>query len=101
MPAPIAPPFEGAKLEPGTVSKIDAATADPARRGEAILLVINSIGARGPARFAPEADIYFISTFRKLGLDDSARQLAIECLLLGPPPPASRPAGPAAQPVHS
>jgi hypothetical protein len=99
-PAPISPPFDGARLEPGTVSKIDAAAADPTRRGEAILLVINSIGARGPARFAPEANIYFISKLKQLGLDDSAKQLAIECLLLGPPPPASRPAT-AAQPVPS
>jgi len=99
-PVPIPLPFDGAKLEPGTVSKIDAAVADPSRRGEAILLVINSIGSRGPAHFAPEASIYFISTLKKLGLDDSARQLPIECLLLGPPRPANRPAI-AAQPVRS
>lgn len=91
-PSAIPAPFDGAKLEPGTVSKIGAAAADPTRRGEAILRLIDSIGARGPARFAPEADIYFVSTLDKLGLQDSARQLAIECLLLGPPPPASRPA---------
>jgi hypothetical protein len=90
-PAPITPPFDGAKLEPGAVSRMNAAAADPTRRGEAILLVITSIGARGPARFAPEADIYFVSALMKLGLEESARELAIECLLLGPPPPPSRP----------
>lgn len=95
QPGPAAPPrpatFDGAELSQDTVGAIDQAAADPNRRGEAILLLIDAIGSNGPARFAPDADISFVSTLEKLHLDASARKLAIECLLLGPPRPARRP----------
>ena len=89
-PAP-APANDGVQISSATMSAIDGAAADPNRRGEAVLRLIDAIGALGPARFAPDADIYFVSTLEKLNLDDAARQLAIECLLLGPPRPPHRP----------
>jgi hypothetical protein len=92
--APQPPQFDGAVLDTTIRSKIDQAASDPNRRGEAILLLIDAIGARGPARFAPDADIYFVATLKKLGLDAEARRLAIECLLFGPPAPAKPPSLP-------
>jgi hypothetical protein len=90
--APIVPsPSEGQELDKSTIDRITQAAMDPTRHGEAVLLILNAIGAKGPARFAPDADVFFVSTLKKLGLDRSARKLAVECLLLGPPPPPKVP----------
>jgi len=88
---PTVPPplirFDGIELPEKTIQAIDASAADPQRRGEAVLLLIDAIGPRGPARFAPDADVYLVSKLEQLKLDDAARQLAVEVLLLGPPHP--------------
>jgi hypothetical protein len=94
VPAP-PPPSEGQDLDRATLDKISHAAAEPTRHGEAVLLILNAIGAKGPARFSPDADVFFVSTLKKLGFDRSARKLAVECLLLGPPPPPRAPTLPA------
>ncbi len=95
-PVPSAPPpSEGQELEKSTIDRITQASQDPTRHGEAVLLILNTIGAKGPARFAPDADVFLVSMLNNLGLDRSARKLAVECLLLGPPPPPKPPTLPA------
>jgi hypothetical protein len=84
--------YDGELLTTDQLEKLDAAAADRTRRGEAVLRLVNIIGPRGPARFAPTANIHLVGTLQALGLSANARMLAAECLLLGPPPPAARPA---------
>jgi hypothetical protein len=86
------PLFDGIRPEPAEFEKIDRAVSDPTRRGEAVLLILNSIGPRGPARFAPDAVAHLVAALEALRLDASARALAAECLLLGPPRPSAPPA---------
>jgi hypothetical protein len=88
---PPPPPSEGQEVDKSTISRITQAAMDPTRHGEAVLLILNAIGAKGPARFAPDADVFFVSALKKIGLDRNARKLAVECLLLGPPPPPKIP----------
>jgi hypothetical protein len=95
---PIEQVYDGELLTTDQLEKLGAAAADRTRRGEAVLRLVNIIGPRGPARFAPTASIHLVGTLQTLGLSASARLLAAECLLLGPPPPAARPA-PAGGPV--
>ena len=87
------PTFDGDLVAPEQMTKLSESAADHARRGEAILRLLNIIGARGPERFAPDASIFIVATLEHLGLDLSARRLAAECLLLGPPLPHAPPAG--------
>jgi hypothetical protein len=93
--SPAPPLFDGIRPEPSEFEKIDRAVSDPTRRGEAVLLILEAIGPRGPARFAPDAAAHLVGDLKKLRLDASARALAAECLLLGPP----RPSAPLAPPL--
>jgi hypothetical protein len=92
--------FDGEELDRDVLADIDAAAAAPDRRGEAVLRIINAIGTTGPARLAPDAAVHVIGELRQLGFSQEARALAVEDLLLGPPPPshapepAERPAAP-------
>ena len=84
--------FDGDLIEPSQMSEVNTAAAVHQRRGEAVLRLLNIIGTRGPARFAPDASAYLVATLEHLGLDSEARQVAAECLLLGPPLPSTPPA---------
>ena len=90
--------LDGETITQEQVAKIGEAVADHARRGEALLRLLNVIGGRSPTRFAPEASTFLVGTLERLGLDLNARDLAAECLLLGPPLPSARPESHVPQP---
>ncbi len=88
-------PFDGDTLNGDQAQALDAAAAQPDRLGEAVLLILDTIGMRGPAHLSPSTTVHVVSVLQKIGLADSARAFAEEALLLGPPAPAAIPAGPA------
>lgn len=87
--------FSGDGFNLGQAQKLDAAVARQGRRGEAVLLILDTIGPHGPAHLEPWTVAHLVAALQKLGLGDSARALAVEALLLGPPAPAAVVAVPA------
>jgi hypothetical protein len=103
LPADVAPvaaalatqQFSGDAINLGQAQTLDAAVSRRGRRGEAVLMILDTIGPHGPAHLEPWTVAHLVSALQKLGLGDSARALAVEALLLGPPPPAASVAVPA------
>jgi hypothetical protein len=91
--------YDGELLTSEQLEKLDDAATNRSRRGEAVLRLLNVIGSRSPARFSPDATVHLVGVLQGLGLHSSARALAAECLLLGPPPPSARPSPSIAVPV--
>jgi hypothetical protein len=60
---------------------LDAASA-PDRKGEAVLRILDFVGANGPRDIAPDVTVEFLRALEDMGLKDSARALAIHALLL-------------------
>ncbi len=58
------------------------AAAAPDRRGEAVLRILDIVGAAGPGDLAPDVTIEAVRALHEMGLDDAARALAIDALLL-------------------
>jgi hypothetical protein len=70
----------GARPPESEMQKIADAAAQPARKGEAILRIIEAIDQRGLEGMAPDVTIRFVQTLKQIGLDDEAQQLAIAAL---------------------
>jgi hypothetical protein len=75
------------------MARLKAAADAPGKRGEALMLALNAIGPKGPGDMAPDAVADLVRTLEKLGVPDSARELAVTALLRyrppSPPPPAA------------
>jgi hypothetical protein len=79
--------WPGRRPSSETMAQLAAATAQPGRKGEALLLILGSIGAGGPGDLAPDVTVGFVRTLAQEGVPDAARLLAIDALLLYKPAP--------------
>jgi hypothetical protein len=70
----------GARPPEREMQKIADAAVQPARKGEAILRVIEAVDQRGLDGMAPDVTIRFVQTLKQFGLDDEAKQLAVQAL---------------------
>ncbi|MGD0865270.1 MAG: hypothetical protein ABSA49_06920 [Rhizomicrobium sp.] len=87
--------WRGRRPSAETMAHLAAATQQPNRKGEALLLILSAIGADGPGDLAPDVTVGFVRTLAQEGVPDAARLLAIDALLLyKPAPPASAPVAP-------
>ncbi len=73
-------PFEGRKPDPDDLRKLVDAASQPARKGEALLRVLDIVGPTGPAGLSPDVTVECVRTLQQLGLTKEARALAIEAL---------------------
>jgi hypothetical protein len=64
---------------------IASAKNDPTRKGEALLQILNAIGAKGPGDVAPDVMVGFVSDLRGMGLGHAAHQFALSAMLLYAP----------------
>jgi hypothetical protein len=74
--------WAGRRPDADAMQKIMEATSAPDRRGEAVLRILDFIGAAGPRDVAPDVSIEFLRALQDMGLKESARALAIHALLL-------------------
>lgn len=68
------------------LGRIASAKNNPARKGEALLEILNAIGSNGPGGMAPDVMVTFVHDLRSMGLDHAARQFALSTMLLYAPP---------------
>jgi hypothetical protein len=78
-------PWAGHRPAPDEVRKLAEAALQPGRRGEAVLRVLDVIGADGPADLPPDVAIECVRSLQNIGLGDEARALAVEALALARP----------------
>ncbi len=93
--------WPGRRPAPSIMRRLDAALAAPGRRGEAMMLALDAIGARGPGDLAPDVTVNLVGDLVRLGVPDAARAIAITALLRYRPaptvPPLAAPLAPAGQ----
>jgi len=73
--------WPGRRPAPTELQRLDAALNDPERSGEAILTVLDIMGAKGLGDLAPDVTVRLLQALRREGLTDVARRLGIEALL--------------------
>jgi hypothetical protein len=78
--------WPGARPAPDAVRKMVEAASQPGRKGEAILRLLDIVGADGPADLPPDVTIECVRVLSQLGMATEARALAIEALALAKTP---------------
>jgi hypothetical protein len=88
--------WDGKRPGPGTMRTIEELSAQPDRRGEALLLMLDAMHGTGLRDLAPDVTIAFVRLIAGMGETDAARALAFEALAQyePPPPPAPMASGP-------
>lgn len=80
--------WPGRRPAPSTLRRLTAAMAAPGRRGEALMLVLDTIGTRGPRDLAPDVTAMLVRDLVRLDVPDAAKAIAITALLRYRPAPA-------------
>jgi hypothetical protein len=79
--------WDGVHPGPGTLRTLQEIAANPQRRGEAILLLLDTMRSIGLADLAPEATVEMVRLLQAMNQGDAARALALEALAQFVPPP--------------
>ncbi len=74
--------WPGRRPDDAAMQAMVQAAAAPDRKGEAVLRILDIVGAKGPGDLAPDITIEMVRALREMGLKDAARALAIHALLL-------------------
>jgi hypothetical protein len=74
------------------MQRIENASLHPDRRGEALLMILDTIRTIGLRDMAPDVTIELVRLLGAMGLPDAAHDLGIEALALYVPPPPPPPA---------
>ena len=82
----------GVRPDSGVMQRIESTALHPDRKGEALLLILDTIRSIGLRDLAPDDTIELIRLLAAMGLPDSARDLGVEALALYVPPPPAAPA---------
>jgi hypothetical protein len=81
--------WPGRRPAPSVLGRLDAAQDAPGRKGEALTLILNAIGPRGPGDLAPDVTVGLVRGLIREGVAGAARSIAIAALLrYRAPPPA-------------
>ena len=93
-PAIEAQDWGGTRPDPDTMQNIERASMHPERKGEALLLILDTVRSIGLRNLAPNATIEFVRLLGAMGLPDAAHDLGMEAMMLyvPPPPPPAAPA---------
>ncbi len=81
VPKLVKQPWPGRRPAAAQMQRLESALGNPERSGEAILTILDIIGAKGPGDLAPDVTIDLMQALRREGLTDVARRLGIEALL--------------------
>jgi hypothetical protein len=91
--APLVPQIEarrwdGIEPDPGVMRNIERVSLQPDRRGEALLMIVDTIHKIGLRDLAPDATVELVRLVGSMGLPESARALGLDALMQYVPPPA-------------
>ena len=90
--------WDGKRPDAGMMRSLEKASGNPDRRGEALLMILDTVSELGLRDMAPDVSIEFVRQLGYLGLPDSARALALDAMAqYEPPPPPPPPTTAAAQ----
>jgi hypothetical protein len=81
-------PRQGREPAADVLKRLAAGESDGGQRGEAVLSMLDFIGAEGPGDVAPDAIVNFVRALAKMGYPDAARELAVDAFLLHRTAPA-------------
>lgn len=76
--------FSGRTAPAALLKDLADAESDNGRRGDAILAMLDFIGADGPGDLSPETTVAFVKALARMGYTDAARDLAVDSMLLRP-----------------
>ena len=74
--------FAGRRPDDAAMQKMLLAAATPGRKGEAILRILDIVGAKGPGDLAPDITVEIVRALEEMGARDAARAFALHALLL-------------------
>ncbi len=74
--------WPGSRSGQPMMARLDKALHTPGAKGEALVALLNVVGANGPANLAPDVTLDLVIALVEEGLADTARSFAIEALLL-------------------
>ena len=74
--------WDGTRPAPDAVRKMVQAASEPGRKGEALLRLLDIVGADGPAKLPADVTIECVRVLSQLGMNTEARALAVEALAL-------------------
>lgn len=94
--------WPGRKIAPSVFKRLSETRNQPGLEGEALLTILDAVGAAGPGDLAPNATIALVRALKAEGAADAARAFAADALLLYhynlpesfrllPPAPAAQP----------
>jgi len=72
----------GRRPDEAVMQKMLLCAATPERKGEAILRILDIVGAKGPGDLAPDVTIEIVRALEAMNLKDSAKSMAIHALML-------------------
>ncbi len=72
----------GRRPDEAIMQKMLLAAATPERKGEAMLRILDIVGAKGPGDLAPDVTIEIVRALQAMNLKDAARSFAIHALML-------------------
>lgn len=72
----------GRRPDDAVMQKMLLAAATPERKGEAILRILDIVGAKGPGDLAPDVTIEIVRALEAMNLKDASRSFAIHALML-------------------
>ncbi|HTT97264.1 MAG TPA: hypothetical protein VMF58_04400 [Rhizomicrobium sp.] len=74
--------LSGRRPDEAAMQKMLLAAATPERKGEAILRILDIVGAKGPGDLAPDVTVEIVRALEAMNLKDSAKSMAIHALML-------------------
>jgi hypothetical protein len=77
----------GRRLPPVVAKHLADLKGQSATKGEAILTILDGVGAEGPGDLAPDQTASFVRTLKDLGEGDAARAFSVDALALYRPQP--------------
>jgi len=77
----------GRRLPPVTAKHLADMKGQPGLKGEAILTILDGVGAGGPADLAPDQTMSFVRALKDWGEGDAAHAFAVDALVLYRPQP--------------
>jgi hypothetical protein len=77
----------GRRLPPVVAKHLADMKGQSATKGEAILTILDGVGAEGPGDLAPDQTASFVRTLKDFGEGDAARAFAVDALALYRPQP--------------
>ena len=76
--------WQGRRPAPAQIERLDKALSTRGAKGEALVTVLNIVGAQGPGDLAPDVTLDLATALVEEGLADTARSFAISAMLAKP-----------------